>query len=68
MVEEEKVVINLEYEEQAVRIGSDILDPLKEGLTTLLKTYIDVFAWKPKDMTGILRTIITCKAKEANDG
>ncbi|GJR65944.1 reverse transcriptase domain-containing protein [Tanacetum coccineum] len=51
-----KVAINPEYLEQTVMIGSTLTEEGRNKLCGLLSvTYI--FAWKPADMTGVLRHI-----------
>lgn len=41
-----------------IRIGAELPSNLKHDLTNLLTGYVDVFAWKPKDMTWIPTDII----------
>nr|GEV80582.1 reverse transcriptase domain-containing protein [Tanacetum cinerariifolium] len=52
-----KVKINLEYSEQAVMIGSTLTERGHNKLCGLLQRNLDIFAWKPADMTGIPRHI-----------
>nr|GEV02672.1 reverse transcriptase domain-containing protein [Tanacetum cinerariifolium] len=54
-VKEEKiqVVIHPEYLEQIVAIGSTLTGEEQKELCGLLRRHLDVFAWKPADMTGI---------------
>nr|GEY24920.1 hypothetical protein [Tanacetum cinerariifolium] len=53
-VTEEKiqVAIHLEYLEQAIAIGSTLTEEGHKELCELLKRNLDIFAWKPTDMTG----------------
>ncbi|GJS16353.1 hypothetical protein Tco_0410825 [Tanacetum coccineum] len=52
-----KVAINLEYPEQTIMIGSTLTEEGRNKLCSLLQQNLDVFAWKPADMTGVLRHI-----------
>ncbi|GJS37981.1 reverse transcriptase domain-containing protein [Tanacetum coccineum] len=52
-----KVVIHPEYPEQTITIGSTLTEKGRKELCTLLGQNLDVFAWKPADMTGIPRSI-----------
>ncbi|GKA41392.1 reverse transcriptase domain-containing protein [Tanacetum coccineum] len=50
-----KVVIHPEYPEQTIAIGSTLTEKGRKELCALLKQNLDIFAWKPADMTGVLR-------------
>ncbi|GJS19910.1 reverse transcriptase domain-containing protein [Tanacetum coccineum] len=52
-----KVAINLEYTEQTIMNGSTLTEEGRNKLCDLLQRNLDVFAWKPADMTGIPRHI-----------
>ncbi|GJX45507.1 reverse transcriptase domain-containing protein [Tanacetum coccineum] len=52
-----KVAINPEYPEQTIMIGSTLTEEGRNKLCSLLQRNLDVFAWKPADMTGIPRHI-----------
>ncbi|GJW45641.1 reverse transcriptase domain-containing protein [Tanacetum coccineum] len=52
-----KVAINLEYPEQTVMIGSTLTEEGRNKLCGLLQRHLDIFAWKPADMTGVPRHI-----------
>ncbi|GJZ30423.1 hypothetical protein Tco_0575470 [Tanacetum coccineum] len=52
-----KVAINLEYLEQTIMIGSTLTKEGRNKLCDLLLRNLDIFAWKPADMTGIPRHI-----------
>ncbi|GKD77495.1 hypothetical protein Tco_1340116, partial [Tanacetum coccineum] len=52
-----KVEINPEYPEQSVMIGSTLTEEGHNKLCNLLQRNLDIFAWKPADMTGIPRHI-----------
>ncbi|GJZ80065.1 reverse transcriptase domain-containing protein, partial [Tanacetum coccineum] len=57
---EEKIniAIHPEYPEQTVAIGSTLTEKEeRKELCSLLKQNLDVFAWKPADMTGVPRNI-----------
>ncbi|GKB01004.1 reverse transcriptase domain-containing protein [Tanacetum coccineum] len=56
-VEEErvKVAVNLEYPEQTIMIGSTLTEEARNKLCNLLHRNLDIFAWKPADMTGVPR-------------
>ncbi|GKD40602.1 reverse transcriptase domain-containing protein [Tanacetum coccineum] len=59
MVEERiKVAINPEYPEQTVMIGSTLTEEGRNKLCGLLQRNLDIFAWKPADMTGVPRHIV----------
>ncbi|GJR44126.1 hypothetical protein Tco_1312229 [Tanacetum coccineum] len=52
-----KVAINLEYPEQTVMIGSTFTKESRNKLCGLLQCNLDIFAWRPADMTGVPRHI-----------
>nr|GFC04526.1 reverse transcriptase domain-containing protein [Tanacetum cinerariifolium] len=52
-----KVAINPEYPEQAVMIGFTLTEGGHNKLCGLLQRNMDIFAWKPVDMTGVPRHI-----------
>ncbi|GJV09096.1 reverse transcriptase domain-containing protein [Tanacetum coccineum] len=56
---EEKIniAIHPEYPEQTVAIGSTLTEKGRKELCALLKQNLDIFAWKPADMTGVPRNI-----------
>nr|GEX47484.1 reverse transcriptase domain-containing protein [Tanacetum cinerariifolium] len=58
-VTEEKiqVAIHLEYPEQTIAKGSTLTEEGGKELCGLLRRHLDVFAWKPADMTGVPRHI-----------
>ncbi|GJS67451.1 reverse transcriptase domain-containing protein [Tanacetum coccineum] len=56
---EEKIniAIHPDYPEQTVAIGSTLTEKGRKELCSLLKQNLDIFAWKPSDMTGVPRNI-----------
>nr|GEW49111.1 reverse transcriptase domain-containing protein [Tanacetum cinerariifolium] len=52
-----KVAINPEYPEQTVMIGSTLTEGGPNKLCGLLQRNLDIFAWKPADVTGVPRHI-----------
>ncbi|GJY06744.1 reverse transcriptase domain-containing protein [Tanacetum coccineum] len=52
-----KVVINQKYSKQTVMIGSTLTEEGRNKLCGLLQHNLDIFAWKPADMTGVPRHI-----------
>ncbi|GKC94547.1 hypothetical protein Tco_1159989 [Tanacetum coccineum] len=52
-----KVEINPEYPEQTVMIASSLTEEGRNKLCSLLQRNLDIFAWKPVDMTGVPRHI-----------
>nr|GEU65924.1 reverse transcriptase domain-containing protein [Tanacetum cinerariifolium] len=52
-----KVAINPEYPKQAVMIGSTLTEGGRDKLCGLLQRNLDIFAWKPADMTDVPRHI-----------
>ncbi|GJY72485.1 hypothetical protein Tco_0476188 [Tanacetum coccineum] len=52
-----KVAINPKYPEHTIMIGSTLLEGGRGKLCDLLRHNLDVFAWKPADMTGVSRHI-----------
>ncbi|GKA40945.1 hypothetical protein Tco_0733538 [Tanacetum coccineum] len=52
-----KVAINPEYPEQTIMIGSTLTEEGQNKLCDLLQQNLDVFAWKPADMTSVPRHI-----------
>ncbi|GKA08711.1 reverse transcriptase domain-containing protein [Tanacetum coccineum] len=55
--ERTKVAINPEYPEQTVMIGSTLTEEGRNKLCGLLQRNLDIFSWKPADMTGVPRHI-----------
>ncbi|GJX38772.1 hypothetical protein Tco_0252075 [Tanacetum coccineum] len=47
------VAIHPEYPEQTVAIGSTLTEEGRKELCGLLRRHLDVFVWKPADMTGV---------------
>ncbi|GKB65135.1 reverse transcriptase domain-containing protein [Tanacetum coccineum] len=52
-----QVVIHLEYPEQTIAIWSTLTKEGQKKLCGLLRQNLDIFAWKPADMTGVPRHI-----------
>ncbi|GJZ17695.1 hypothetical protein Tco_0553818 [Tanacetum coccineum] len=52
-----KVAIHPEYPEQTIAIGSTLTEKGRRGLCDLLRRNLDIFTWKPEDMTGVPRHI-----------
>nr|GEW50803.1 reverse transcriptase domain-containing protein [Tanacetum cinerariifolium] len=52
-----KVANHPKYPEQTIAIGSTLTEEGRKELCGLLRRNIDIFAWKPADMTGVLRHI-----------
>ncbi|GJY14492.1 hypothetical protein Tco_0384914 [Tanacetum coccineum] len=52
-----KVAIHPEYPEQTIMFGSTLTEDGRSKLCDLLRRNLDVFAWKPADMTGVPRHI-----------
>ncbi|GJY10321.1 reverse transcriptase domain-containing protein [Tanacetum coccineum] len=52
-----KVEIHPEYPKQTVTIGGSLSEKGKMEICNLLKDNLDIFAWKPTDMTGVPRSI-----------
>ncbi|GJW36212.1 hypothetical protein Tco_0059132 [Tanacetum coccineum] len=52
-----KVAIHPEYPEQTIAIGSTLTEEGWKALCDLLRRSLDVFSWKPADMTGVSRHI-----------
>ncbi|GKC48993.1 hypothetical protein Tco_1071738 [Tanacetum coccineum] len=52
-----KVAINPDYPEQTIIIRSTLTNEGRNKLCDLLQHNLDVFAWKPADMTGVPRHI-----------
>ncbi|GJZ12960.1 reverse transcriptase domain-containing protein [Tanacetum coccineum] len=52
-----KVAINPEYPKQTVMIDSTLTEEGRNKLCGLLQRNLDIFAWKPTDMTGVPRHI-----------
>ncbi|GJV12568.1 reverse transcriptase domain-containing protein [Tanacetum coccineum] len=47
-----QVAIHPEYPEQTIAIGSTLTEEGRKELCDLLRRNLDIFAWKPADMTG----------------
>ncbi|GJR93869.1 reverse transcriptase domain-containing protein [Tanacetum coccineum] len=52
-----KVAIHHEYPKQTVTIGERLSEKGKMELCDLLRSNLDIFAWKPSDMTSVPRSI-----------
>ncbi|GJY61049.1 hypothetical protein Tco_0461706 [Tanacetum coccineum] len=52
-----RVAIHPEYPKQTIAIGSTLTEKGRRELCTLLGQNLDVFAWKPADMTCVPRSI-----------
>ncbi|GJS20987.1 reverse transcriptase domain-containing protein [Tanacetum coccineum] len=50
-----KLAIHPEYPEQTIAIGSTLTEDDRKALCDLLRRNLDIFAWKPEDMTGVPR-------------
>lgn len=57
----DKVVLDLEFPDQVVQIGSDLPDEVRTDLITFLRAKHDCFAWKHDDMTGLSPYVIIHK-------
>ncbi|GKB26155.1 hypothetical protein Tco_0865556 [Tanacetum coccineum] len=49
------VAVHPKYLEQTIAIGSTLIEEGRKALCELLKRNLDIFAWKPKDMTWVPR-------------
>ncbi|GKD77116.1 hypothetical protein Tco_1339737 [Tanacetum coccineum] len=49
----EKVVIHIDYRDQIITIGGNLLAEYRFGLIEILRKHDDAFAWTPADMTEI---------------
>ncbi|GKC36899.1 reverse transcriptase domain-containing protein [Tanacetum coccineum] len=54
---ENKIAIHPEYPEQTIALGSTLTEKGRKELCSLLKQNLDIFAWRPADMTGVPRSI-----------
>nr|GEU34436.1 reverse transcriptase domain-containing protein [Tanacetum cinerariifolium] len=52
-----QVAIHPEYMEQTIAIGSTLAEKGRKELCGLLRCNLDIFSWKPADMTGVPRHI-----------
>nr|GEW62745.1 reverse transcriptase domain-containing protein [Tanacetum cinerariifolium]GEW62750.1 reverse transcriptase domain-containing protein [Tanacetum cinerariifolium] len=52
-----QVPIHPEYPKQTIAIGSTLTKDGRKELCGLLRRNLDIFAWKPSDMTGVSRNI-----------
>ncbi|GJY61212.1 reverse transcriptase domain-containing protein [Tanacetum coccineum] len=52
-----KIAIHPEYPKQTITIGGSLSEKGRLELFNLLKENLDIFAWKPADMTGVPRSI-----------
>ncbi|GKB77135.1 reverse transcriptase domain-containing protein, partial [Tanacetum coccineum] len=50
-----KMAIHPDYPEQTIAIGSTLTEKGRKELCALLRQNLDVFSWKPADMTGVPR-------------
>ncbi|GJZ32686.1 hypothetical protein Tco_0578122 [Tanacetum coccineum] len=56
-LKEHKVIINPEYPDQPIKIGSDLSPQVKNQLVQLLANSLDVLTQKPEDITRIPREL-----------
>lgn len=52
-----KVAIHPDYPEQEISIGGSMSDKGRAAVCPLLQRNLDIFAWEPKHMTGVPRSI-----------
>ncbi|GJS82239.1 reverse transcriptase domain-containing protein [Tanacetum coccineum] len=52
-----KVVVHPNFLDQEVAIGGTLSAKVQTELCSLLKENLDIFAWKPADMTGVPRSV-----------
>ncbi|GJZ56600.1 hypothetical protein Tco_0611793 [Tanacetum coccineum] len=52
-----QVAIHPEYPKQTIAIGSTLTEEGRKELCGLLRRNLDIFTWRPTDMTGVLRHI-----------
>nr|GEW55908.1 reverse transcriptase domain-containing protein [Tanacetum cinerariifolium] len=52
-----KVAINLEYMEETIMISSTLIEEGRNKLCNLLQRNLDIFTWKPADISGVPRHI-----------
>nr|GEU91925.1 reverse transcriptase domain-containing protein [Tanacetum cinerariifolium] len=52
-----QVAIHPEYPKKTIAIGSTLTEEGQKELCSLLRCNLDIFAWKPADMTGIPRHV-----------
>lgn len=45
------------YPDKITKIGKNLQDGLKQGIIDLRREFLDIFAWDPKDMSGIPENI-----------
>ncbi|GJY98347.1 hypothetical protein Tco_0515257 [Tanacetum coccineum] len=50
-----RVVVHLEYPKQTIAIDSTLTEEGRKALCELLRRNMDIFSWKPEDMTGVSR-------------
>ncbi|GJW45205.1 hypothetical protein Tco_0074004 [Tanacetum coccineum] len=50
-----RVAIHPEYQEQTIAIGSTLIEEGQKALCELLRHNLDIFAWKPEDVTEVPR-------------
>ena len=60
-LESDKIVLDPDYPDRTVSIGSDIPIEIRPDIVSFLKGKVDNFAWSHLDMTGISPDIITHK-------
>ncbi|GJS64613.1 hypothetical protein Tco_0679177 [Tanacetum coccineum] len=58
-----KVAIHPDYPEQEVSIGGSLSDRGRAAVCALLQRNLDIFAWEPKHMTGVPRSITKHRLK-----
>ena len=62
-----KVAIHPDYPEQQVSIGGSLSEKGRTAICALLQRNLDIFAWEPKHMTGVPRSISEPSYKSDKD-
>nr|GEV13237.1 reverse transcriptase domain-containing protein [Tanacetum cinerariifolium] len=52
-----KVALHPDFPDQEVTIGGTLLEKGRTELCSILKKNLDIFTWKPSDMTGVPRSV-----------
>nr|GEV39418.1 hypothetical protein [Tanacetum cinerariifolium] len=52
-----KVALHLNFPDQEIAIGGTLSDKGRTKICSILKKNLDIYAWKPSDMTGVPRSV-----------
>ena len=51
--EVDSVILDLEHPKRKVQVGISLPEEIRDQIVKVLLEFVDVFSWKPEDMTGL---------------